>query len=385
MLWLCLAQTTIHVVLELAPFGALTEVLYDYETIEEIPGSLAVAWLCDMADALQYIHSKQVKHRDIKAENFLVFSMFRIKLCDFGLAKEHHSYSSKSSGGTGGTLAFMAPEVKNSKGAVYASDIFSFAMTAVQVLTRNPPHGSRSCVDQVEAAVEADTIVKEADRLVDLLLDCVKEDPTSRPKADEVHRRCMEILRINGSDPRTVGNAGYKKVREMSRATDDKIEERRLVERAANSGVTTTDASASDVSQTTVAIISTVSQQSMKSDDSKTSTVQMHNIARLKQDLAVELLIDLGCIDSLHEKIAEKGEYIDGDVLTVLTVEVLKLLEDASSTTRIMKLATVINKLKEIINVGISQETMDRLSKSYEERQKKKTDCKSKEAGKFIN
>jgi hypothetical protein len=50
-----------------------------------------------------------------------------------------------------------------------------------------------------------------------------------------------------------------------------------------------------------------------------------------------------------------------------------------------MKLATVINELKEIVNAGISQETLDRLSRSYEERQKKKTDFKSKEAGKFMN
>jgi serine/threonine protein kinase len=245
----CLSQATIHVVLELAPFGALTEVLYDYETIEEIPGALAVAWLCDMADALHYIHSKQVKHRDIKAGNFLVFHMFRIKLCDFGLSKEHHSYSSKSST-VGGTLAFMAPEVMQRKGAVYASDIYSFAMTAVQVLTRSPPHERRSCVDQVEAAVKSEIKVKESERLLNLLLDCVAEDPTSRPKAEEVHRRCMEIMRINGSDPRTIGNSAHKKVRELSSAMDEKVEERRLVESTENSGFTTADTSASDVSQT---------------------------------------------------------------------------------------------------------------------------------------
>jgi serine/threonine protein kinase len=281
----------------------------------------------------------------------------------------------------------MAPEVKNSKGSVCASDIYSFAITAVQVLTRNQPHGSRCCADQIETAVEAEIEVNESDKLRSLLLDCVKEDPTCRPKADEVHRRCMEILRTNGSDPRTVGNAGYKKVRELSRAMDDKVEKRRLVERAANSVVTTAaTALESDGSQTTAAINSSVSQQSkMKSNDSKQSVVQMHNVADLKQDLAVELLIDLGCIDSLHEKIAEKGEYIDGDVLTFIDLDILKDLEGATSKTRIMKLAAVINKLKEIINVGISQDTLDRLSRSYEERQKKKTDSKSKEAGKFIN
>jgi hypothetical protein len=166
---------------------------------------------------------------------------------------------------------------------------------------------------------------------------------------------------------------------------DDNVEDKTLVESVENSGVTTAAASESIVSQTTAATNSTISQRSLAINDSKQSIVQMHNVVNLKQDLAVELLIDLGCIDSLHERVAEKGEFIDGDVLTVIDFDILKDLEGATSRTRIMKLATVIKKLKEIINAGISQETMDRLSKSYEERQKKKTDSKSKEAGMFIN
>lgn len=84
------------------------------------------------------------------------------------------------------------------------------------------------------------------------------------------------------------------------------------------------------------------------------------------------MLIELGCIDSLHETVAEKEEYIDGDVLTVISVDVLKALEGSSSITRTMKLQTVVDKVKQAVREGISQETMDRLSRNYAERLEKK-------------
>lgn len=81
------------------------------------------------------------------------------------------------------------------------------------------------------------------------------------------------------------------------------------------------------------------------------------------------MLIDLGCIDSLHEKIAAKGEYIDGDVLTVITVDELKLLEGTPSPTRILKLEKVITKLERTVREGISQSKMERLERNYQQRQ----------------
>jgi serine/threonine protein kinase len=58
----------------------------------EIPSALSVVWLCGMADALHFIYSKQVKHTDVKAENFLVFHMFRIKLCDVLVCRKYKIY-----------------------------------------------------------------------------------------------------------------------------------------------------------------------------------------------------------------------------------------------------------------------------------------------------
>jgi surface protein len=201
-----LSPTGMHVVLELAPYGSLAELLYSDDIFPEIPVSLTLAWLCDMVDALCFIHNKQVKHKDIKADNFLVFHMFRIKLCDFGLAKEHHSCMFTSLGG--GTLAFMAPEVKVGENSSFASDIYSFAITAIQVITRIRPFANRRAIDQIKAAIE-NVSINQSMALQELLSHCVNCNPKERPTAQEVYDQCNLILSANGGDPRMLSNDHY--------------------------------------------------------------------------------------------------------------------------------------------------------------------------------
>ncbi|KAF9974852.1 hypothetical protein BGZ73_001667 [Actinomortierella ambigua] len=60
---------------------------------------------------LNYIHHKQVLHRDLKSMNVLLTRRMEVKLCDFGLATAKTHSASKSTSTTKGTLRWMAPEV----------------------------------------------------------------------------------------------------------------------------------------------------------------------------------------------------------------------------------------------------------------------------------
>lgn len=59
---------------------------------------------------LQYIHSKNIIHRDLKLENILIDNLGTVKICDFGVSKHLHNEDSKASECCG-TPAYMAPEV----------------------------------------------------------------------------------------------------------------------------------------------------------------------------------------------------------------------------------------------------------------------------------
>lgn len=88
-----------------------------------------------LIDALDYMHKKGYKHRDVKLENILLDNDFNMKLADFGFAtKEDVSYKRK------GTIGYMAPEVlahEPYKGA--EADIFAAAVILFILVTKHPP------------------------------------------------------------------------------------------------------------------------------------------------------------------------------------------------------------------------------------------------------
>jgi hypothetical protein len=98
-----------HVVLELSPYGSLDNLLKE-TTLHQFPLSLVIAWLIDLSDALAFLHSREIKCRDLKAENMLLFDRLAVKLCDFGTAKHH--LSTVTADDNSGIICFTAPEVR---------------------------------------------------------------------------------------------------------------------------------------------------------------------------------------------------------------------------------------------------------------------------------
>jgi len=69
-------------------------------------------FLMQLLDSVEYMHNKQVVHRDLKLENILIDSDLNMKIADFGFAsyKNVHDLSSYR-----GTMTYMAPEIKEGK------------------------------------------------------------------------------------------------------------------------------------------------------------------------------------------------------------------------------------------------------------------------------
>ena len=82
-------------------------------------------------DAVEFIQSQDVAHRDIKTENILLDNNFNIKIADFGFATGFEGGKLNS---FGGTKLFMAPEIHNlvlydgKKSDIFALGIVLFIM-----------------------------------------------------------------------------------------------------------------------------------------------------------------------------------------------------------------------------------------------------------------
>jgi eukaryotic-like serine/threonine-protein kinase len=95
--------------------------------------------LIDMAGALEHVHENGYMHLDFKPENVLVTQSGRIRLVDFDLAQEIPERPRKFSKKNPGTPAYMAPEQLLGEPISQRVDIFSFGVTAYELLTNQKP------------------------------------------------------------------------------------------------------------------------------------------------------------------------------------------------------------------------------------------------------
>ena len=106
-----------------------------------------------IGSALNAAHEKGILHCDLKPENVMVQKLQRgqqnVKLIDFGIAKIRDSQFASQSTKIAGTIEYMAPEQMNGSPCV-ASDIFSLAVIAYEMLTAQKPFPSQNLIQLIE-------------------------------------------------------------------------------------------------------------------------------------------------------------------------------------------------------------------------------------------
>jgi serine/threonine-protein kinase len=107
-----------------------------------LPLEDAVRITRDLAAALDYAHSQNVLHRDIKPQN-VIFDEERVLLCDFGVARALVRAAGdriSSSGLVVGTPTYMSPEQASGQGQLdRRSDIYALACLVYEMLAGEPP------------------------------------------------------------------------------------------------------------------------------------------------------------------------------------------------------------------------------------------------------
>ncbi|GAB4222741.1 MAG: hypothetical protein Kow0062_21340 [Acidobacteriota bacterium] len=102
----------------------------------------AVAWIAQIADALDAAHAVGVLHRDVKPRNILLDERGAARLADFGLARALGATRLTAAGLMVGTPLYLAPEIALGCPAEPASDRYALAVTAFELLAGRPPfHG----------------------------------------------------------------------------------------------------------------------------------------------------------------------------------------------------------------------------------------------------
>ncbi|HEV8629229.1 MAG TPA: serine/threonine-protein kinase, partial [Thermoanaerobaculia bacterium] len=105
---------------------------------EALPLERVVDVVSQVAEALDYAHSKGVIHRDIKPANIIIDPQGGVKITDFGIARLETSDLTHE-GQLLGTPNYMAPERILGHKVDHRTDIFSLGVVLYEMLTRQKP------------------------------------------------------------------------------------------------------------------------------------------------------------------------------------------------------------------------------------------------------
>ena len=206
--------------------GSLTSFLERSEA--PLPFHIQVNIACDIAQALAYLHSHEVIHRDLSSNNVLLIGNSRAKVTDFGMSKlsdAGHLTTPCPLTYLPGTEAYMPPEAfLEPPEYTNKLDCFSLGVLGIQIITRKfPTPGPRRKQISIPKTRQiligrAEVFVREVDRrnahialidsthpLLRISLDCLKDD-RDRPTAEYL---CSQLSTLKQSQ-RYQESAGHR-------------------------------------------------------------------------------------------------------------------------------------------------------------------------------
>lgn len=204
----CIEGDEHYLVYEYCSQGNLAQHLLRKDTV--LNWARRVRILRDCATGLRFLHHYTdgcIVHRDIKLTNILLTEKLEPKLSDFGLAKMLGMEESKVFTDVRGTIGYMDPEYMSNAKLTCASDIYSFGIVALQLLSgqkvieldldardqltrkaKDVSMGKRPFSDFEDPRLLGDVNKADFESILHVAVLCVAKSSKGRPTIDEVYQ-----------------------------------------------------------------------------------------------------------------------------------------------------------------------------------------------------
>ncbi|KAL5550798.1 hypothetical protein UlMin_000974 [Ulmus minor] len=202
----CNSPTSKLLIYDFLPGGSLDEALHA-ERSEQLDWDVRLNIIMGAAKGLAYLHhdcSPRIIHRDIKSSNILLDGNLEARVSDFGLAKLLQDEESHITTIVAGTFGYLAPEYMQSGRATEKTDVYSFGVLVLEVLSGKRPADAsfiekgfnivgwinflvtesrqREIIDPQCEGVQSESL----DALLTVAIQCVSSNPEDRPTMHRV-------------------------------------------------------------------------------------------------------------------------------------------------------------------------------------------------------
>ncbi|XWS09903.1 hypothetical protein CRYUN_Cryun39dG0029600 [Craigia yunnanensis] len=214
----CIQTDEKALIYEFMPNKSLDFFIFDQAQSMSLDWSMRYHIIDGIARGLLYLHQdsrRRIIHRDLKAANILLDNEMNAKISDFGLARSFgEKQTAANTSRVVGTYGYMSPEYAIDGVYSIKSDVFSFGVLVIEIVSgkrnkgfRHPDHQLNlvghvwrlftegKSLELVAAPIRDTRNSQEIIRSIHVGLLCVQQSPEDRPNMSNV------VLMLSSEDP----------------------------------------------------------------------------------------------------------------------------------------------------------------------------------------